>query len=142
VNRIVQAARVVHPLAAATVVALVFAQVYLIAEFVFGDANALGAHMTLGKVVVLFELVVLLTAVVGWWRAWPEVKLSAALVVVGGLQVSLAKDLGNSPQVHALHGMLALAVVLLAALIAIRTWRHALPAARDGKALAFSTRSR
>jgi hypothetical protein len=127
VNRIVHAARVVHPLAAATVVGLVFAQVYLIAEFVFGDANALGAHMMLGKVVVLFELVVLLTAVVGWWRAWPEVKLSAALVIVGGLQVSLAKDLGNSPQVHALHGMLALAVVLLAALIAIGTWRHALP---------------
>lgn len=126
-NRIVQATRVVHPLAAATVVGLVFAQVYLIAEFVFGDANALGAHMMLGKVVVLFELVVLLTAVVGWWRAWPEVKLSAALVIVGGLQVSLAKDLGNSPQVHALHGMLALAVVLLAALIAIGTWRHALP---------------
>ena len=126
-NRIVQAARVVHPLAAATVVGLVFAQVYLIAEFVFGDANALGAHMTLGKIVVLFELVVLLTAVVGWWRAWPEVRLSAALVVVGGLQVSLAKDLGDSPQVHALHGMLALAVVLLAALIAIGTWRHALP---------------
>jgi hypothetical protein len=127
VNRIVQAARVVHPLAAATVVGLVFAQVYLIAEFVFGDANALDAHMTLGKIVVLFELVVLLTAVVGWWRDWPEVRLSAALVVVGGLQVSLARDLGNSPQVHALHGMLALAVVLLAALIAIGTWQHALP---------------
>jgi hypothetical protein len=127
VNRIVQAARVVHPLAAATVVGLVFAQVYLIAEFVFGDANALDAHMMLGKIVVLFELVVLLTAVAGWWRAWPEVRLSVALVVVGGLQVSLAKDLGNSPQVHALHGMLALAVVLLAALIAIGTWRHALP---------------
>ena len=132
-NRIVQAARVVHPLAAATVVGLVFAQVYLIAEFVFGDANALGAHMTLGKIVVLFELVVLLTAAVGWWRAWPEVRLSAALVVVGGLQVSLAKDLGNSPQVHALHGMLALAVVLLAALIAIGTWRHTLPRLVMGK---------
>jgi hypothetical protein len=128
VNRTVQATRVVHPLAAATVVGLVFAQVYLIAEFVFGDANAPGAHMMLGKVVVLFELVVLVTAVVGWWwRAWPKVKLGAGLVVVGGLQVSLAKDLGNSPQVHALHGMLALAVVLLAALIAIGTWRHALP---------------
>ena len=126
-NRIVQAARVVHPLAAATVVGLVFAQVYLIAEFVFGDSNALSAHMMLGRIVVLFELIVLLTAIVGWWRAWPEVRLSAALVVVGGIQVSLAKDLGNSPQVHALHGMLALAVVLLAALIAVGTWRHALP---------------
>ena len=122
-----QAARVFHPLAAATVVGLVFAQVYLIAEYVFGDATALDAHMTLGKIVVLFELIVLLTAVIGWWRDWTEVWLSLALVVVGGLQVSLAKDLGNSSQVHALHGMLALVVVFLASLIAIGTWRHALP---------------
>jgi hypothetical protein len=41
--------------------------------------------------------------------------------------VSLAKDLGNSPQVHALDGMLALAVALLPALLAIGTRRHALP---------------
>jgi hypothetical protein len=124
---IVQAARAFHPLAAATVVGLVFAQVYLIAEYVFGDATALGAHMTLGKIVVLFELIVLLTAVIGWWSDWTEVWLSLALVVVGGLQVSLAKDLGNSSQVHALHGMLALVVVFTASLIAIGTWRHALP---------------
>ena len=83
---IVQAARVFHPLAAATVVGLVFAQVYLIAEYVFGDATALGAHMTLGKIVVLFELIVLLTAVIGWWSDWTEVWLSLALVVVGGLR--------------------------------------------------------
>jgi hypothetical protein len=119
-----KAARFLHPLAAATVVALVFAQVYLIAEYVFGDANALTAHMTLGRVVVLFELIVLLTALVGWWREWPEVRLSAALAIVGGVQVSLAKDLGKTPQVHALHGMLALAVVVLASLIAIRSWRE------------------
>jgi uncharacterized membrane protein len=126
-NGIVRAARAFHPLAAATVVALVFAQVYLIAEYVFGNASALTAHMTLGKIVVAFELVVLLTALVGWWRRWTEVSLSVALVVIGGLQVSLAKDLGKSAQVHALHGMLALAVVLLASLIALGTWRHALP---------------
>jgi uncharacterized membrane protein len=133
---IVQAARVFHPLAAATVVALVFAQVYLIAEYVFGNATALGAHMTLGKIVVLFELIVLLTAVIGWWREWTEVWLSLALVVIGGLQVSFAKDLGNSSQVHALHGMLALAVVLLASLIAVGTWRHALPRVANVRARA------
>ena len=64
---------------------------------------------------------------IGWWSDWTEVWLSLALVVVGGLQVSLAKDLGNSSQVHALHGMLALVVVFMASLIAIGTWRHALP---------------
>lgn len=124
---IVKAARFVHPLAAGTVVALVFAQVYLIATFIFGDAKALEAHMTLGRIVVLFELIVLLTALLGWWRDWPEVRMSVALVVVGGLQVSLAKDLGDSPQVHGLHGVLALAVVLLASLIAARTWREVHP---------------
>jgi uncharacterized membrane protein len=133
---IVHVARFFHPLAAATVVGLVFAQVYLIAEYVFGNATALSAHMTLGKIVVLFELIVLLTAVIGWWRQWTEVWLSLALVVVGGLQVSLAKDLGNSSQVHALHGMLALAVVLLASLIAIGTWRHALPRVANVRARA------
>lgn len=118
-------ARVLHPLAAATVVALVYAQVYLIATFVFGDAQALNAHMALGRVVVIFEIVVLLTALLGWRHDRIELRLSAALVLVGGLQVSFAKDLGKSPQVHALHGLLALVVVLLASLIAIRTWRAA-----------------
>ena len=124
---IVKTARFLHPLAAATVVALVFAQVYLIATYVFGDANALSAHMTLGRVVVLFEFVVLATGLAGWWRDWPEVKLSVALFVIGGLQASFAKDLGDSPQVHGLHGLLALVVVLLAALIAVRTWREVHP---------------
>jgi hypothetical protein len=121
------AARGLHPLAAATVVALVYAQVYLIATFVFGDAQALDAHMALGRIVVIFEIVVLLTALLGWWHDKVEVRMSAALILVGGLQVSLAKDLGRSPQVHALHGLLALVVVLLASLIAIRTWRAAFP---------------
>ena len=69
----------------------------------------------------------LATALAGWWHEWREVRLSAALVIVGGLQVSLAKDLGKTPEVHALHGMLALVVVVLASLIAIRTWREAVP---------------
>jgi hypothetical protein len=43
------------------------------------------------------------------------------------LQASLAKDIGNSPWVHALHGMFALVVLVLASLIAVRSWREAFP---------------
>jgi hypothetical protein len=133
-NGLVKAARFAHPIAAATVVALVFAQVYLIASFIFGaGGTALDAHRTIGGIVVGFELVVLLTAVVGWWREWDEVRISAALVLVGGLQVSFARDLGNSPHVHALHGALALVVVALAWTIAARTRREVFPTVAPAK---------
>ena len=36
--------------------------------------------------------------------------LALALFVIGGLQVSFAENIGNSPSVHALHGLLALVV--------------------------------
>ena len=107
-------ARVANPVVAALVVALVFVQVYLIASFIFGDAGALDAHMTVGRVTVGCELLVLLTALIGWWGDWAQIKSAVALVFVGALQASLAKDIGNSPQVHALHGFLALAVAALA----------------------------
>ena len=120
-------ARTAHPIAAATVVLLVFVQVYLIAAFIFGEPGALDRHMTVGRVVVLFELMVLLTALVGWRDDRSEIWLSVALFVVGAVQASLAKDIGNSPWVHALHGMFALVVLLLASLIAVRTWRQSFP---------------
>jgi hypothetical protein len=126
-KRIAKAVRLAHPIAAALVVALVFVQVYLIAEYIFGDAGALDAHMTTGRVVVGLELVVLLTAPIGRGRDRTDVGLSAALVVVGGLQASLAKDIGSSPQVHALHGLLALVVVVVAWLIAARGRREFFP---------------
>jgi Family of unknown function (DUF6220) len=120
-------ARTAHPLAAATVVLLVFVQVYLIAAYIFGEAGALETHMMLGRIVVLLELIVLLTAVIGWRSERSEIWMSAALFLVGALQASLAKDIGNSPWVHALHGMFALVVLVLSSLITVRTWRQAFP---------------
>jgi hypothetical protein len=126
-------ARIAHPAAAATVVLLAFVQVYLIAAYIFGEAGALGTHMTVGRVVVFFELVVLLTALVGWRGDRSQIGMSAALFLVGALQASLAKDVGTSPWVHALHGMLALVVLVLALLIAVRTWRQAFSRAAVGR---------
>ena len=118
----VSLARVVHPVAAATIVVLVCVQVYLIAAFIFGAGDALDMHMTLGKVVVGVELLVFVTGLVGYWHDKREVRLSTALIVVGVLQASLARDIGSSPQVHALHGLLALFVLILSWMIAARTW--------------------
>jgi uncharacterized membrane protein len=114
VNALEQQARKLHSLAAATVILLVCVQVYLIAAFIFGDAGALTTHMTVGRVAVGFELLVLATALVGYRHDRTELGLSGALALVGALQASLATDLGSSPRVHALHGLLALAVLTLA----------------------------
>ena len=122
-KRVESAARYVTLIAAAAVVLGVFVQIYLIASYVFGDSGALASHQTNGDVVVGFELVTFLSALVGWRRdGRAQLWLSLALLLVGGLQVSLAKDVGNSPGVHALHGALALVVVLLASAIVARTW--------------------
>src|SRR6266540_3272021 len=62
-----RAARFLHPLGAAGVVALVFLQVYLIAAYIFGDSGVLNSHVTVGRIVVALELLVFVTALVGWW---------------------------------------------------------------------------
>jgi hypothetical protein len=121
VQTVRRAARFVHPLAAAGVVALVFLQVYLIAAYIFGDSGVLNSHVTVGRIVVVLELLILVTAFVGWWGQRYEIASSAALVFVGVFQALFAKDLGSSPEVHALHGLLALAVFALAWSTFIRT---------------------
>jgi outer membrane protein assembly factor BamB len=129
-KRVESAARYVNAIAAAAVVVGVFLQVYLIASYVFGDAGALATHETNGDIVVAFELAAFLSSLVGWRRDdRMQVWLSGALFLIGGLQVSLAKDIGNSPGVHALHGALALVVVLLASVIVARTWPVLFPRA-------------
>src|SRR4029077_8173227 len=102
----------------------VCAQVYLIAAYIFGASGALSVHMTVGRVAVGFELVVLLTALLGYRDDRTELRLSAALFLVGLLQVSLAQVLGNSPYVHAFHALFALAVLALAWRIVARSRRR------------------
>ena len=71
-----KAARFVQPLASAEVVALVFLQVYLIAAYIFGDSGVLNSHVTVGRIVVVLELLVLVTALVGWWGQRYEIAVS------------------------------------------------------------------
>jgi len=116
-----RAARFLHPLGAAGIVALVFLQVYLIAAYIFGDPGVLNSHVTVGRIVVALELLVFVTALVGWWGDRYEITISTALLVVGTFQALFAKDIGSSSEVHALHGLLALAVFALAWSTLIRT---------------------
>jgi hypothetical protein len=115
------AVRALHPLAASVVMVLVCVQVYLIAAFIFGDAGALSTHMTVGRIAVGFELLVLATALIGYRHDRTELRLSGALALVGLIQVSLASDVGSSAYVHAFHGLLALAVFGLAWEVVSRT---------------------
>jgi hypothetical protein len=118
------AMRLLHAAAATAVVGLIFVQLYLIGEFVYGDVGALQTHESVGKTVPFIELLVFLTAVAGWWSNRVQVGLSLALFIVGGVQVSFATThWGTNPSVRALHPTLAAAVVLLAAVTAARAWR-------------------
>jgi hypothetical protein len=114
-------ARFLHPIGAAAIVFLVFVQVYLIADYIFGNAGVLNTHEVIGRVVVGVELILLVTARIGWWRNWAQMGASAALFLIGALQAELAKDIGNSPSVHAFHGMLAFAVFAIAWWILVQT---------------------
>jgi hypothetical protein len=84
-------------------------------------SGVLNSHVTVGRIVVALELLVLVTALVGWWGDWYEITISTALLVVGMFQALFAKDIGSSSEVHALHGLLALAVFALAWSTLVRT---------------------
>jgi hypothetical protein len=99
----------------------VFVQVYLIASYFFGAGqDALDAHKDLGGVVHIVEVLVFLTAIGGYWRRWGEIGLSFTLAVIGTVQLGLAD---GDDWVGGLHGVFALLVLILAAVIAHRTMR-------------------
>jgi hypothetical protein len=101
-------------------------QLYVIAAWVFGSADALDAHKTVGGAVVHpAEVLVFLVALVGWWRNWRNIAWSFGLALIGTIQVFTVGDLGNPGDawVHGLHGGLVLFVVAFAAYIARREAR-------------------
>jgi len=101
-------------------------QLYFIAAWVFGSADALDAHKTVGGAVVHpAEVLVFLVALVGWWRNWRNIAWSFALALIGTIQIFTVGDLGNPGDawVHGLHGGLVIFVVAFAAHIARREAR-------------------
>jgi hypothetical protein len=90
-NLVRRIARFLHPIGAAAIVFLVFVQVYLIADYIFGNAGVLNTHEVIGRVVVGIELIVLITALIGWWRNWAQIGASAALFLIGACRPSLRR---------------------------------------------------
>lgn len=113
--------RWVHLVLALAVVAGVFVQVYLIGAYIFGAGQgALDAHKTAGWTVHGFEMLVFVAALVAW-LPWVDIVLSLLLAVIGTVQVSLASE---HRWVGAVHPVLALVVVGLAAMLVLRALRR------------------
>lgn len=108
-----------HLVAATLVVVGVFVQVYLAAAALFG-ATDMGAHEDSGGIFVHnAELLVLLCAIVAWLpRA--DIGWSFLLAAVGTGQIFLAEA---DEWVAAIHGVGALVVLVLAAIIVHRDLR-------------------
>jgi hypothetical protein len=106
----------------ASVVAVgVFAQAYIIsAAFLGAGTDAIDAHGLVGGIVHGIQALVFLVALAAFWRRWVDIALAFALVAVGTLQIGLAEA---GDWTGGLHGLLAMVVLVLAAIIAMRALR-------------------
>jgi hypothetical protein len=114
--------------AATLVVVGVFIQAYLITAYITGSGqDALDAHGVVGGAIVHpLELLIFLTAFGAWPRAWGWIGFTFFLFVLGTVQIFLApsdSDSGGNGWVHGFHGLLALVVMVVAAVIAHRGMR-------------------
>jgi hypothetical protein len=109
---------------ASIVVIGVFFQAYFITAYVTGAGqSALDAHGFTGSVVIhASELIVLISGLIAFWGYWTWAGLSAFLFVFGTVQIFLSPPDEDpaSGWVHGLHGLFALLVLVLAAVIANR----------------------
>lgn len=110
--------------AASLVALLVFLQAYLITAYATGAGEgALDAHGIVGFLFIHgLEAIVFLSALGAWWGVWKWLGLSFFLILFGTVQIFLAppEDDPASGWVHGLHGLFALFVMILAAVIAYR----------------------
>ena len=114
----------------ALIVPLIFLQAYLIASYAMGAGEgALDAHGIVGGIFIHgFELLVFLTAFGAWPKQWKWIGFTFALFVVGTIQIFLLPPdddpvSKSAAYVHGLHGLFALVVLVMAAIIAHRGMR-------------------
>ena len=124
---------------ATLVVVGVFLQTYFIAAYFSGAGEgALDAHAVTGGIVVHgAELLVFLSALIGYWRVWRWVGWSFLLLLIGTVQIFLSPPDEDplSGWVHGLHGLLALFVLVIASVIAhhgLKVLRRTEPALVSG----------
>lgn len=115
------------------IVLLIFVQAYLIATYTISNQNeqgALDAHGVIGFLFIHgFELLVFLTAFGAWPRQWKWIGFTFGLFAVGTVQIFLLPSdsdevvSSSAAWVHGLHGLFALVVLVLAAVVAHRGMR-------------------
>lgn len=108
------------------IVVLIFLQAYFITAYIAGAGEgALDAHGFTGFALIHgAELLVFLTAFAAWPRAWKWIAYTFSLFVVGTIQIFLTPvDERTNGWLHGLHGLLALVVMVMAAVIAHRGLR-------------------
>jgi hypothetical protein len=97
--------------------------------------NGFNAHAALGYVIVLVMLALLIVAAAGRLGAI-AVRFSAILVALGVLQAILGSASASVPALGPLHGINALAIYAVSALLAHRTWTEARASAASEQASA------
>jgi hypothetical protein len=111
----------------ALIVIAIFLQAYFIAAYSMGAGEgALDAHGVVGGLFIhASELLIFLTAFGAWPRQWKWIGYAFSLFVVGTIQIFLLPpdDDPASPWIHGLHGLLALVVWVMAALVLHRALR-------------------
>jgi hypothetical protein len=100
---------------AVIVAAGVWLQVYFIASYFFGAEDALEVHEVIGGIVVHpAELLAFLVAFGAWPRDWGKIGHAFGLALLGTIQIFFA---GGDDWVGGFHGLLALAVLVMAVFI-------------------------
>ena len=102
-----------------------FIQVYLIAGFLFGEADWLDTHKDFGMLTHLFYVLTFVAALIAAWPNWRATGWPFALAALGTVQAFLAGGGnvgGDNAALHAFHGALVPIVFVIAALIAWRAW--------------------
>jgi hypothetical protein len=95
--------------------------------------DGFNSHVALGYIIVLVMLALLIVAAVGRLGA-SAVRFSAILVALGILQAILGSASESVPGIGPLHGINALAIYALSALLAHRAWTEHRSSASAGQA--------
>jgi hypothetical protein len=113
---------------AAIVVLGVPIQAYFITAYATGAGeDALDAHGFIGGVIVHpAEALAFIAALVAYWGLWREVAFNFLLPLVGTIQLFFAPPDEDraSGWVHGFHGLLAIVVMVLAAIVVHRAMRR------------------
>ena len=112
-------------IAASLIVIGVVLQLYFVAAWAFGEEDALDLHRGVGYLAWLLGIIVLVAGLVAYWGTWRQVGLSAALPILGTIQIFFVGDVENPSEnvsgwIHGFHGGLAIFVFALAVAIGYR----------------------